>query len=828
MIVTKAFLRYLPRRRGLSLLQLMGIACGVAAAIGMALSAQVALLSFTQAVRFLQGKATHSLERPAGPLEETLLLPLMEDEAVLAFAPVIDRRLRLGTGDAFRLLGIDPFLDRVLRPDLAGFDFRRRSSHEMDEILSFFLDERAVLLDSRLAEELKIKPGESLASSRGELRVIGTFSNPSSEPLILMDIAHAQKLFGLSGKLDRVDLIVADDVSFLSRWSTGFKIQSGLQRQASLADMLRAFRLNLQALSLMALFVGVFLVYNTAMFSVISRRKEAGILRSLGTTRWEIILAFLSEILLLGALGGVLGGIGGYFLSSLLNSLMAGTISHLYFFLQPISPEWSWKVLLQSISLGLGASLLGSLFPLAELVRTDPVGALQGRVPGRAGKAKAQKAALAGLFTLGLSAVLLVFSSLHVYIGFASSFGLLFGASLFSGWILVLTAPAIRVFLKTLGGLAGRIAAGNLRQNLVRVGVAVAAFMVALAMTIGLGAMIESFRQSLCWWMETQLTGDVYIGKIGEAEIPEDFYQELRSIAGLGGVDIFRNVQILYQGTPIYVSAVDASVLEKFTRFGWLSGGNENWERVKKGEAIVSESFARRFGMKPGDRITLQGARGPASLKIAAAFYDYTSEHGVVMMDRSTYLRVFEDPTINVVAVFLKPGDPRRQQLLDEVRRRATERGLPVFFRGELYGNILSVFDSTFAVTRSMRLLTIIVAFFGIAGALLTLFMERQKEWGIYRSLGFSTGQVARMTLMEGLGMGMVSFLMSIPVGTILAFILTRVINLRSFNWTVFYHFSWEPYWLAAATAILASIGAALYPIWKVYRTYPQMQLREE
>ncbi|MBM4332043.1 MAG: ABC transporter permease [Deltaproteobacteria bacterium] len=84
------------------------------------------------------------------------------------------------------------------------------------------------------------------------------------------------------------------------------------------------------------------------------------------------------------------------------------------------------------------------------------------------------------------------------------------------------------------------------------------------------------------------------------------------------------------------------------------------------------------------------------------------------------------------------------------------------------------------------------------------------------------------MTLMEGLGMGLVSFLLSTAVGTALALVLIRVINLRSFNWTIFYHPAWEPYLLGAATAILASLGAALYPIWKVYRTYPQMQIREE
>jgi putative ABC transport system permease protein len=106
--------------------------------------------------------------------------------------------------------------------------------------------------------------------------------------------------------------------------------------------------------------------------------------------------------------------------------------------------------------------------------------------------------------------------------------------------------------------------------------------------------------------------------------------------------------------------------------------------------------------------------------------------------------------------------------------------------------------------------------------------MERQKEFGIYRALGFSTGQVAGMTLLEGLGMGLASFLLSTGVGTALAWLLIRVINLRSFNWTIFFYPEWGPYMLAAVTAVLASLGAAVYPIWRVYRTYPQMQIREE
>ncbi|MBP1718816.1 MAG: transporter permease protein, partial [Deltaproteobacteria bacterium] len=190
-VVTKAFLRYLKRRRSLSLLQLLGIGCGVAAAVGMALSARSSLSSFSKAVDFLKGKATHSLERPAGPLQEDLLFHLAQDPSLMAFSPVIDRRIRLGNGETIRLMGIDPFLDRAIRPAL---DRTRpaEGSKPSEALISFLTEEQAVLIDEQLAGQIQVKAGEFLESSRGKLKVVGTFPNPSSEPLLLMDIAHAQ------------------------------------------------------------------------------------------------------------------------------------------------------------------------------------------------------------------------------------------------------------------------------------------------------------------------------------------------------------------------------------------------------------------------------------------------------------------------------------------------------------------------------------------------------------------------------------------------------------------------------------------------------------
>jgi putative ABC transport system permease protein len=806
----------------------MGVACGVAAVVGMTLSAQGALKSFSKAVEFLKGKTTHSIQRPAGPMEEGLLMRLGKDPAVEMFSPVIDRRLNLNHGKLVRLLGIDPFLDRAIRPEISKVEFLEKKANDPENFLSFLIDEKTIWVDDDLKAELGIASEKTVDTSKGPLHVRGSFPNPSGEPLVLMDIGHVQKLFHLQGYVDRVDLILSDESGFGSRWGKGFLIQTSRQKSETFSAMLQAFRFNLEALSLLALFVGVFLIYNTAMFTVVSRRRDAGILRSLGANRMEILGAFLSEIFILGIIGGGLGGLIGYFLTRFLTGLIGSSISNLYFFLRPEPIPWSSWILIVGIVLGWSASLFGGVIPLFDLIRTDPVKALSGRVPSRESSRKAQRAALAGLFILFISLILFLMPGSHIYIGFAGVFGFVLGISLLMGIVLVYLHPLLRRILGTLGKLPGKVAAGNIRQNLGRTAVAIAAFMISLSMSIGLGAMIGSFRQSLIWWMDTQIRGDLYIGKILEAEVPEDFYEEIRKMEGLGGVHPYRNALTLYRNNSINVSAVDASVLEKYARFGWLKGGNENWESVKRGGVIISESFSRRFGVKSGDTITLEGNQGPTEFKVGAIFYDYTTEHGLVMMDRSTFLRTFGDRTLNNIGIFIDPDNPRRTELLREVRKKAEAIGLPVLTGDQLHQNILEVFDTTFAITRSMRAIAIVVAFFGIAGALLTLFIERSREFGIYRALGFSTGQVAKMTLMEGLGMGIVSFFLSMAVGTILAILLIKVINIRSFNWTIFYYPAWQPYLLTGVTAILASIGAAAYPIWKVYRTYPQIQIREE
>ena len=299
--------------------------------------------------------------------------------------------------------------------------------------------------------------------------------------------------------------------------------------------MLGAFRLNLQALSLLSLLVGVFLVYNTAMFAVVSRRHDAGVLRSLGAGRGEIAAAFCAEILLLGAAGGALGGALGYLLARLLTGTVGGTISTLYFFLRPSPPDWSWWIPAAGAALGCVAGLLGALVPLVALARSVPVQLLGRRAPGRGERRTARAAAIAGCALAAASLGLLALPGSGVVAGIAGSFGVLLGVVLATGEALALLGPAIEALLTRLGGLPGKIASGFIRRSLGRTAVATAAFTVALSMSIGLGTLIGSFRHSLDRWMEAQINADLYVGKAVEGSVPEEVAEGLRALPGRRG-----------------------------------------------------------------------------------------------------------------------------------------------------------------------------------------------------------------------------------------------------------------------------------------------------
>jgi putative ABC transport system permease protein len=252
------------------------------------------------------------------------------------------------------------------------------------------------------------------------------------------------------------------------------------------------------------------------------------------------------------------------------------------------------------------------------------------------------------------------------------------------------------------------------------------------------------------------------------------------------------------------------------------------WDKLRAGAVIVTEPFAFRHGLPArGASVTLLSDRGPRTFPVAGVFYDYATEQGTVFIARSVYERYWDDRGVSSVGAHLSPGAS-----IDEVTRgvRAALSGtaLQVIANRSLRRQALRVFDRTFAVTQSLRLLAVVVAFIGVWSALMALQVERTRELATLATLGLGEGQQWALTLLETGLMGAVAGLLSLPLGWLLAVILVDVINVRSFGWTM--RLELDP-WLfvqAFALSVGAAMLASVYPLLRLRRRSLAEALRQE
>ncbi|HSE83526.1 MAG TPA: ABC transporter permease, partial [Thermodesulfobacteriota bacterium] len=291
---------------------------------------------------------------------------------------------------------------------------------------------------------------------------------------------------------------------------------------------------------------------------------------------------------------------------------------------------------------------------------------------------------------------------------------------------------------------------------------------------------------------------------------------------GIQKVATARRVQL---STPKYGLVNLVAVTEDIAvnrRFAWTEGGRANaWKKFRRGEVLISESFAYHNHIRGASNATVQlrTDRGLHDFDVAGIYYDYASQSGTVLIADSIYRKFWDDNQISSIAAFVKPGYKLDSVIQGLEARFSGRHSLIVQSNRDLRNSALNVFNRTFTITGALRLLAVIVAFIGVFSALLSLELERIREIGVLRAVGMTTSQVGRMILFETGLIGFIAGLMALPVGTILSLILVHVINLRSFGWTL--EFVMRPqYFLEALTiAVVAAILAGIYPALSFGRT---------
>ncbi len=844
----KVSLRYLLRHRWQSILMVFGIALGVAVVVAIDLANASAQRAFELSAQSLTGKATHQITGGPRGVPEQVFTNLVRSGWSQPITPVVESYVssaQLG-GQPLQLLGVDPFSDGPFRDFLGN-----GQPIPLGQLADFFTRPGAVLLSQDMAQRYHLRIGDQLvmqlAGHNQNVEIVGllepadNLSRQTLDGLILADISTAQELTGTQGYLSRIDVILPEgDPAVLAdlqkRLPAGLLVSTAATRSSALDQMTAAFRLNLSALSLLALVVGLFLIYNTMTFSIVQRRELFGTLRCLGVTRGEIFGLVLGEAALVGLIGSLLGAGLGILLGQGTVRMVSQTINDLYFTTTVQANTISGLSLVKGLLLGVLAALATASFPAWEAASVPPRYALI-----RSGlESKSRKhvgwAAFAGAGAIAVALLAFRLPSTSLYLGFGGTLLVVLGAALFSSAAVVLLVNLAGWLAVPVFGLVGRLAPRSLLNSLSRTAVAVAALMVAVAVTIGVSIMIDSFRHTVVIWLDETLQSDIYItapeltGATPSAPVDPQVIQVLDSWPGVKQVDTLRSTTVESSQGEINLSATDNAQVGSERLFISLQGKPDQvWAGLLAGDVLVSEPLANRLGIRnPGETIRLSTPQGWRNFPVLGIYYDYASSEGTVLMALPYYRQVWADPVVTAVGLRLQPGQNADQVVHALQDRFSQGQKLLVRANSTLRQDVMQIFDRTFAITVALRLLATLVAFAGVLNALFLLELEKQREVGILRALGLTGGQLRKMVFLETGLMGLVAGVLAIPTGYALSLILVYVINRRSFGWTLQMMVNPGVLLQGVLLALGAALLAGIYPALRLSRRPAAEEIRYE
>lgn len=773
---------------------------------------------------------THEITASQGEIPESFYTRLRVQWGLRDSSPQVTATVS-AAGLQYTLLGLDPFAVS-LRPQ-AGFDF------PADTLPRLLTQPDSVLIPSGLADRKKIKAGDRLAVTLNQtqreltvLAIVVVKDDARLSNLIVTDIATAQSLQGKPGVLSRIQLMLdeAQVTALQARLPASLKLNSYQAQQQGFSQMTEAFRLNLTAMSFLAMLVGVFLVYNTMTFSVLQRRQAFAINRMVGTTGAQLFRHMLLEATILGLVGSALGALSGIVLGQGLLVLVTQTISDLYVSVEAsellITP---WQVI-KGMGITLLAVLAATLAPALEAARVQPVFVYRTSHLEHTAQRMSRWLLLAGIACMAISPLLIGASGRSLLIGFAALFLFIAGYSL----IVPAMLKGILQCLQSIPSysLYQRMTFRGVLASLSRTSLAVAALTVAVSATVGVSIMVGSFRASVADWLDDTLQSDMYISAATggssriEGTLDSHWLQRVQALPGIASISTGRNARLEVGGVTVPMLVFQPGT-HGGRGFEYLHGDRDAiWQAFLEDDAIlVSEPFAYHRRAQAGDSVTVQtGEAGTINLTIAGVYRDYSASQGMVVMPRRVYEKYWPDRGISTIGLMLEK-ETDVAALTERLRRGAgaSEQAVMVRSNKSIRDFSLQVFDRTFAITNVLRLLVVIVAFVGVFSALMALFLEKARESSILRATGVTPVQLRRLILLQSALLGLLAGLLSLPLGWIMSDILIEVINRRSFGWTMQSYFFVSLPFQAVLLSVLAALLAGLYPTHRINR----MSLRE-
>ena len=838
--------RYYFRSFTQSILAVLGVAVGIAVFVAVDLANDSAKQSFRNSAVSIFGDTEFQLMGSTSGISENVYSDVVKSAELQPLLniirPIIDKQITLtdsnGVEDKYRLLGINVINENVLSGNNKyGIDFLNSSQTSFN-----FFAENQVFVSSILAskKQLSIADEFLVEDTNNKISIVGFFQGDNSlqrelmQNVIITDISVAQNITNSNGILTRIDISSVYDQNekiALDKWfsllPSGVQLIPSYTYSEARKSITKSFDTNLLALSLLALLVGLYLIYNMMTFSIHRRKNLFGTLRAIGVTKNEIFFLVLVEGLLIGLIGAIFGIMLGILLAYFLLGLISSTINYQFFSSSPNSIALDITIIYQALILGISGSIVSVLIPAWSASRIQPRELID--IYGKYSTYNNYHMVLffLGLLLCSIGYLITLAPITNLIIGFIAMFLVIVGLSL----TVPTTTQIVLLIISSILEKIGRptivtLSVETIKNSLNTIAICIAALSVSIAMTIGIGCMIQSFRATVEEWLNQSLVADIYIApptlSFGQdlKGIDDEFIKyvsdipEIEYISQLGSFEIFKD------GYLLNLIVVDSA--EKiFDEVIQLKEGEKKdiWnDFVQTDSILISEPLAFQKNIQINDTFDILTDTGLKSFTVRGIYYDYSSTSGIAMVSKQVYDNYWNNSKVTSLALYLNDSQNSEVVFNKLLDRFDTDWDLQIISSKKLNNASMEIFSKTFVITVVLRSISLIVAFIGILGAISAIILSRAREFSILKSIGFTNNQLRTIIGNQTFIIGVISGLISIPLGIIITNLLIQIINKQSFGWSIPMQLLPSVFVEGIMVAILSSVLASIYPSIKISR----------
>ena len=823
-------------------LTFLGIAFGVAVIIAIAVVNRSLTSSFQSTIDQIAGKAVLQVANGESGIAESLFPAIRDTAGVQDAAAAVEGFLPVSgaSGERLYVYGVDLLTDSAIR-DHQFAD----SQYGFEQALDFIAQPDSIALTESFSRRLNLPLGApvTLVTSRGKQNYIvrallkeqGT-AKVFGGSFALMDLPVAQLAHGKEGKLDIVDLTVeaGEKIEIVQqrlrqRLRGAAEVERPRKRGEQIESLLTSFRVGLFFVSLIALFVGFFLIYNTVAVSVVQRKREIGTLRCLGMKRGQLLRLIVVEALLLALGASLVGSALGWLLARAALVVVGETVGNLFSLMDLALGVFSLREFALALGCGITVAVFAALHPAWEAVHVSPLENARQAAWRPAGRGKKSWANRLGVICLVASPLCLFLAPLldgsieRFSIGVAAMLVFLLSLAFFCPAIInysVLWFWQSALRLPGLSWVEARLASDSLRRNPTRSGITVATMVISLAAIFTIAAFVNSVRGSLLAWVDQMVTADLIVSSgartAGPRNVPlkEGLLPELKTIPGVKIIDLYRLIRSSYQGMPILVESFSARESASVRTLPMTEGdGKTALREMGQGKGvIISESFQSKFGKSSNDTVELVTPSGLIKFTVLGVYIDYSSDAGSVLIDRALYKQYWRDDLIDAFDLWLEPGADQRpviQKIKDEY---GDKYQLFISTHRELKDAVVRIMEQSFVVNYAVEIVAVVVALFSVINTLLASILDRTREIGVLRAIGATQAQVRKIVIMEAGWMGLIGGTLGLFAGTIMAYHLvvynTKVLT----GWTFQFFYPYEVALLSIVSAVVLCLLAGYGP----------------